>query len=342
MVTLRAIGSLMIEGVKRVLRMYHRFRKNDRGADRKGGRLHGKWMLAWMICLAAMLWGCGVSGGGDQITKMDEKYLAKQESQSPGPETDSSGGGGQTEAPKGEPGGSPSGDSGKPDRDISPKSTKEPAQNPVSKDQSNQNSSSPSKNQSQKKKSSASNAKSNSKNPSAKKSKTKSRKSSSTSPSPGMEREDQDASREDHSGDDGKREEEEKDGDGIHCFVSIDCKNILSNLSKLKESKKDYVPKDGVILKKTKVTVKAGTSVYDVLYQVCRERKIHLEAAYTPMYGTYYVEGIHQLYEFDCGDLSGWNYLVNGSQPNRGCSKYQVQEGDVIAWRFTCDRGKDL
>lgn len=295
-------------------------------------------MLAWMFCLAVMLWGCGVSGGGDQITKMDQRYLAGQESPSPGPERDSSKAGGQTEAPEGDAEEHSSQTSRPQDQDVSSKSTKSPAGN----DKSHQNTSSSSENQSQRKKSSVSNAPAESKDRSAKKNKTKSKKSNSMTPSPGRKQEDQDTSRKENSGDDGKGEEEKKDGDGIHCFVSIDCKTILSNLSKLKETKRDYVPKDGVILKKTKVTVKAGTSVYDVLYQVCRDRNIHLEAAYTPMYGTYYVEGIHQLYEFDCGDLSGWNYTVNGKQPNRGCSKYQVQEGDVIAWRFTCERGKDL
>lgn len=292
-------------------------------------------MLAWMFCLAVMLWGCGVSGGGDQITKMDERYLAGQESPSPGPERDSSKAGEQTEAPEGDAGEHSSQTSHPQEQDVSSKSTKDPAGN----DKSHQNTNSSSENQSRRKKSSASNAPSESKNRSAKKNKTKSKRSDSVTPSPSGE---QDASRKENSGDDGKGEEEKKDGDGIHCFVSIDCKTILSNLSKLKDTKKDYVPKDGVILNKTKVTVKAGTSAYDVLYQVCRDRNIHLEAAYTPMYGTYYVEGIHQLYEFDCGDLSGWNYTVNGKQLNRGCSKYQVQEGDVIAWRFTCERGKDL
>lgn len=329
--------------------MNHQFGKSNRRAGKKSGIFYGRWLLAWMICLAMMLWGCGVSGGGDQITKMDERYLAGQEGQSPSPETGSSEAGGQTEGagggaetPEGEgEGNSPQTghpqQSFQPGGDVSSKSTKGSADKAAD-DKSNQSTSRPSK----KNKSRTSNSKSESKKSSAKNNKTISRQSSNVKHSPSIEREDKEPSQEEDFGDKGKREEEKKDGEGIHCFVSIDCENILSHMSKLKESKKDYVPKDGIILKKTKVTVKPGTSAYDVLYQVCRERNIHLEAAYTPMYGTYYVEGIHQLYEFDCGDLSGWNYTVNGRQPGRGCSKYQVQEGDVIAWRFTCDRGKDL
>ena len=33
------------------------------------------------------------------------------------------------------------------------------------------------------------------------------------------------------------------------------------------------------------------------------------------MYNSYYVEGIGNLYEFDCGSESGWMYKVNGWFP---------------------------
>ena len=56
----------------------------------------------------------------------------------------------------------------------------------------------------------------------------------------------------------------------------------------------------------------------------------------------HYIEGIHNLYEFDCGDLSGWMYKVNGWFPNYGCSRYQLKQGDVIEWVYTCDLGKDV
>ena len=60
------------------------------------------------------------------------------------------------------------------------------------------------------------------------------------------------------------------------------------------------------------------------------------------MYGSYYIEGINQLYEFDCGQNSGWMYCVNGWFPNYGCSSYTVEDGDVIEWRYTCDLGSDV
>ena len=67
-----------------------------------------------------------------------------------------------------------------------------------------------------------------------------------------------------------------------------------------------------------------------------------MEASWTPIYNSAYIEGIHNLYEFDCGNLSGWMYRVNGWYPNYGCSRYQLENGDVVEWRFTCDLGKDI
>ena len=110
----------------------------------------------------------------------------------------------------------------------------------------------------------------------------------------------------------------------------------------LDKDKKDIVPKDGWILKERTVTFKEGESVFDILKRVCKDNKIHMEASFTPLYNSTYIEGIYNLYEFDCGSLSGWMYSVNGEFPNYGCSKYIVKKGDVIRWQYTCDLGKDI
>lgn len=62
----------------------------------------------------------------------------------------------------------------------------------------------------------------------------------------------------------------------------------------------------------------------------------------TPIYNSAYIEGIHNLYEFDCGELSGWMYSVDGWFPNYGCSRYQLKDGEVIKWVYTCDLGYDV
>ncbi len=67
-----------------------------------------------------------------------------------------------------------------------------------------------------------------------------------------------------------------------------------------------------------------------------------MASRYTPLYKSYYVEGINQLYEFDCGKNSGWMYSVNGKYPNYGCSSYKLEDGDKIEWRYTCNLGSDV
>ena len=126
------------------------------------------------------------------------------------------------------------------------------------------------------------------------------------------------------------------------CTFSMECSTILNNLKDLDPDKRELVPSNGVILAPTKVTFYEGESVFDVLQRVCKEKGIHMESSWTPIYNSAYIEGIHNLYEFDCGELSGWMYRVNGWYPNYGCSRYQLVDGEVVEWRYTCDLGKDI
>ena len=138
-------------------------------------------------------------------------------------------------------------------------------------------------------------------------------------------------------------EDQEVDkGKSYTCTFSIECSTILNNLDMLDPEKLEMVPSGGVILAKTTVTFYEGESVFDVLQRVCKEKGIHLESSWTPIYNSAYIEGIHNLYEFDCGELSGWMYRVNGWYPNYGCSRYQLKDGDVVEWRYTCDLGNDV
>lgn len=125
--------------------------------------------------------------------------------------------------------------------------------------------------------------------------------------------------------------------------ISISCATAAAKLGDVKSSKQAYVPSDGWILKPTKVTLKSGESVYDVLKTVTAAHGIQMESRYTPMYGAYYIEGIHQLYEFDAGSLSGWMYAVDGWFPNYGASEYtDLKDGSVIKWVYTLNLGSDV
>ena len=127
------------------------------------------------------------------------------------------------------------------------------------------------------------------------------------------------------------------------CTITIRCNTVLDNQNLLEEAKVPYVPADGVILPEITVEFTPGENVFQVLRRVCEAADIPLEYSLTPLYDSYYLEGICHLYEFDCGPESGWMYQVNGTFPNYGCSSYEVQPGDSIEWLYTCiGLGADL
>ena len=137
-------------------------------------------------------------------------------------------------------------------------------------------------------------------------------------------------------------EESTTTGGSGTCTISISCSTILNNMESLDPAKTQLIPDDGWILEATTVSFTEGESVFDVLQRVTRDNGIHFEFVFTPMYNSAYIEGINNIYEFDCGELSGWMYNVNGWFPNYGSSRYQVQNGDVINWVYTCDLGTDV
>lgn len=127
------------------------------------------------------------------------------------------------------------------------------------------------------------------------------------------------------------------------CTIEVRCDTVLDNMGDLAPGKSSCVPANGVILAASTVRFAQGDTVLDVLKAASSATGLQLEYSYTPGYGSYYVEGINNLYEFDCGNESGWMYKVNGWFPNYGCSEYQVHDGDVIVWCYTCKGyGADL
>ena len=126
------------------------------------------------------------------------------------------------------------------------------------------------------------------------------------------------------------------------CTMSVRCDTILNNIAWLDKEKTELVPKDGIIFPEQTVTFYDGESVFNLLMREMKRNKIHLEFENTPIYNSAYIEAIGNLYEFDCGELSGWMYKVNDWFPNYGCSRYQLKEGDRVEWVYTCDLGRDI
>ncbi|MEG1783144.1 MAG: DUF4430 domain-containing protein, partial [Oscillospiraceae bacterium] len=88
--------------------------------------------------------------------------------------------------------------------------------------------------------------------------------------------------------------------------------------------------------------INEGETAYDVLFNICKNHGIQLECSWTPLYDSYYIEGINQLYPFDCGEGSGWVYRVNGWSPNYGISSCKLSNGDILNFAYTCDYGNDV
>lgn len=129
----------------------------------------------------------------------------------------------------------------------------------------------------------------------------------------------------------------------LTCTITIRCDTILNNMDNLDPAKAPYVPDDGVILREVTVEFEEGETVFDVLNRACKQYNIPIEYSWTPMYDSYYIEGINNLYEFDCGSESGWMYKVNGWFPNYGCSSYYLTGGEKIVWCYTCNGlGEDV
>lgn len=117
------------------------------------------------------------------------------------------------------------------------------------------------------------------------------------------------------------------------CSFTIECRLILDRKDLWRDGLEEVVPGDGVFFS-GKIRYKKGQSVYDILKKICDKNDILLDADYTPLYDTYYVRGIGNLYEFDCGSESGWKYKVNGVLPGVGSSLYEIKDDDEIVFFY--------
>lgn len=126
------------------------------------------------------------------------------------------------------------------------------------------------------------------------------------------------------------------DSDKLTCTLSISCEEILENTENLDSSKSFSIPEDGFILKETEMEFTKGDSAFDLLLNTVKENKIHMEFSKTPGTNSVYIEGIANIYEFDCGEFSGWVFLVNDEMPMVSSSEYEVSSGDYLEFRYVC------
>jgi hypothetical protein len=95
-------------------------------------------------------------------------------------------------------------------------------------------------------------------------------------------------------------------------------------------------PKDfGVILPKTKVNFNDGDTVFNVLLKAAKMKNIVVEHRGSGAMA--YIEGIDNIYEFDYGPKSGWNFKLNGTTISKSSGIINVKKDDVIEWVYSED-----
>lgn len=129
-------------------------------------------------------------------------------------------------------------------------------------------------------------------------------------------------------------------------YLTVDCTSVLENYKDLTPSLKNsnIIPSTGYIIEKTEYVLRDKDTVFDILNRSLRYNKIHFDyqGAMENSFNTVYVKGINNLYEYDCGPLSGWTYSVNDTFPIKGMSDYILKDKDDIKVVFSCSIGDTI
>ncbi len=128
--------------------------------------------------------------------------------------------------------------------------------------------------------------------------------------------------------------------DSETVFIEIECADVFNHWDDLDPTLRapGWLPENGVILPETEYVLRPGDTAFDLLKRTVRHNRIQMEfqGADKNAFGSVYVQGIGHLYEFSCGPQSGWVFLVNGKFPDRGCSTYELRDGDRVTWHYSC------
>lgn len=124
--------------------------------------------------------------------------------------------------------------------------------------------------------------------------------------------------------------------------LTVSCAELLDNElvpDRLKTA--GVIPSDGMIIPESTRAIADGDTAFSVLRAALGESRVLLDYSDISERSVY-VRGINNIYEYDCGDLSGWMYSVNGIFPTISSSEYVLHDGDEVVWQYTCDLGRDV
>ncbi len=121
------------------------------------------------------------------------------------------------------------------------------------------------------------------------------------------------------------------------CTVIINCEKALAQSDNLSVE----LPNDGIILSIDEYEFHEGDTAFDVFRNAMEENDILFEYS-DNMGGGKMVDGINNLYNGDCGDLSGWMFIINDEMSMENSDSVTVKAGDKLVFAYSCDCGEDL
>lgn len=121
-------------------------------------------------------------------------------------------------------------------------------------------------------------------------------------------------------------------------YVQIRCDEVSEAPEKLTDQALvGYIPEDGVAMARLKYIANEGDSVLEILEKICKNNNIEMKETEDG-----HIDAIGNLKTGDCGEGSGWVYLVNGKQRSEKPADCKVTDGDEIVWAFTLDGRKGI
>lgn len=130
--------------------------------------------------------------------------------------------------------------------------------------------------------------------------------------------------------------------DSQTVFLSIDCSTVIGN-ENLKEelNSEEYIGKDGKLAERVELVLLENDTAFSLLQRYTRYVGMALDYQTTVPRG-FYIRGINHLYEYDCGNLSGWFFSVNGEFLSVGCGDCALVAGDSVLFVYSCNMGVDI
>lgn len=140
--------------------------------------------------------------------------------------------------------------------------------------------------------------------------------------------------------------------DEIVGYVTISFEdNGIRKSAELSEIGSEYRSPLGTMIRATRVPFKKNDTIASVTLRLLEEKGFtanyqgdEYSNFYLAAIGDFNAKGHHytSFGEFDAGRDSGWMITWNGWFIDQGASEFEVKNGDVVRWQYTCQLGVDI